>query len=468
MSQLNASAAAQARWRQSVRPATMRPVSIHDTPIVDFTLTTPRTNDSGELEEDDDVPLTHYLVRAELDQYEAEQRAFEAEKLERQLQHEVFLARDANEDQRVLRKFHDEENFRWSVPVAHEHRLEPSVRNGKKYRPEVRSAFVDIPDEPLAGSPRVPGAAEPEDVDGIWGDRVAALAVVRENIAEQRRADEFDLEECLFDAAGDSSDDSDGFDHDLEVDWRDLTGDIYSCCRAVEQNCTSEEASTNFGALLRRLKDEELTPSEQGLVWDCIRYTYRKAEPLHHKHWLSGMHHLADKADFANSPSVASFNHIIYAAMDVVCLPERQRLKIRRWANRSTFLVRRRVAVLREIGVPQPTWRDVNASVGGLARAVPVPGYGLPDTVGFITTASEALAPRKSMTDDEIREQLEQLAEESNQERLEDMRADMEAQEAERQANLRQNSTMGSVLQYDGNGFSASFSTTTPRNQNFS
>lgn len=358
------------------------------------------------------LDLKAELQRLEMDSAEAERRAYE-----RMLQEQVFLKAGGDEKARDQQRFFEQSRFRWAVPLGPAESpvkgvvLPAALHARRRRRPVEVAAFVDIPQEPAL----LMNAAEQEEA---WGDRAAALRLVSRSVAQRRRATEFDMETDLFKAA-ESSDDSDGYDEDVVAEWRRTTSSIYTVCRAVELGVTDERALTQFTNLLRKLAagnarivhedevlleevddvDSVLSPasskpkanvvllgSERALLWDTLRCLHRHAEPLHPKRQLSAMHELSSHLSFRLSPSVAGYSQVMYAAMELSDLfPHRQLMKLRRWANRSTYLVRRRVAVLREMGVGQPTWADVNAGVSGMNRNVPVPQFTLEDTLALVT-----------------------------------------------------------------------------------
>ena len=290
---------------------------------------------------------------------------------------------EANEEHT---KFMTQSTFRWSVPPGSEsYSVIPSVvEDGFRVRPEVPAALPrDIPPVPSHLMPL-------EEQELKLGERHAALQVKHAEIAARRRAAEFDMGESLFvDAV--SSDDSEGYDEDFNEEWRDETSAIYSACRSYESDFSSDEAATNFRQMLKALcrkKEDDVTPTERMFVWDTLRLMYRAAEPLHAKHWLAGSHEIINVGTFQSRPSIADYSCILHTALNLKCLTERQYRKVERWANRSTFMVRKRVAILQEFGVAEPTWHDINASCGGWSRKVKVPTMTLNDTLTALTKKS--------------------------------------------------------------------------------
>ena len=127
-----------------------------------------------------------------------------------------------------------------------------------------------------------------------------------------------------------------------------------------------------------------VTDTERWMLWSCIRLLHQRAQPLHPKHFLNAMLDLEKHKNFCRSPSVAGYASVMYAALGApkaLRLTARQEAKVSRWASRSTYLIRKRVMILRVVGVSQPTWADVNAGLANLNRAVPVPQFTLGDAL---------------------------------------------------------------------------------------
>jgi hypothetical protein len=209
-------------------------------------------------------------------------------------------------------------------------------------------------------------------------------------MAAHRKAAEFDCEETLFAVA--SSDDSDGYDEDFDAEWRDETQSIFSACRGVEITPCDDDAVTEFGRMAERVQAMELRPCEVHFIWDAVRFAYRQAEPVHPKHWLSSLQHLFENKGFQFSPSVASLCFILSKAALVQGLKDRHKAKIRRWLSRCVFLVKKRVVALREFGVVEPTWQQLNASCGGLSRSVKADTFMLNDLMEAVGVNAQDMA----------------------------------------------------------------------------
>lgn len=374
----------------------------------------------------DEMPLSLQTVQQELAIFEQDQAEADRIAFEMSLHLQIIMKRGDKERVEEDLAFHNQSTFRWAVPPASvpsgvvanhavtieetaQWALQPSVIQGAKFRPLVVAARVDVPEEPF-------GIHDEVEADEIWGDRASALRFVTRNAASTRRAREFDLEEDLFAAREASSDDSDGYDPDLDREWRDETSEVYSLCRALEAtNYTGELEASNLARYFRTHKAFTWTNTEESILWNAIRMCYRRAEPLHSKHWLSSMQELQHEASFQSSPSVALFSQIIFAAMELANLNHRIHMKIRRWANRSTYLVRRRLAVLRELGILQPTWFQVHASVGKCDRDAPVPSYTLGDALALVCgddTGDLRVVPPDELTAAELVARVQQIADE--------------------------------------------------------
>jgi hypothetical protein len=164
-------------------------------------------------------------------------------------------------------------------------------------------------------------------------------------------------------------------------------------------NGSSATAGTTAGATGAD-NHRSVTPTERAMIWDALRLAYRHAEPVHPKHWLTSLTRLTEEHSFMDRFSISTFSHIAYTA--VMCLEDlltpRQYRKVTRWANRSTFLVRRRAIVLRELGVPQPTYAAVNVAAGGLSRCVPMELHDIESAVDMLSRR-----PRRRLGDEEQR-----------------------------------------------------------------
>lgn len=307
----------------------------------------------------------------------------EAAELEAERLESAAYASALNRIQPTEAEFYDQRNFRWAIPDAQSNVcVPPTVTNGYRVRPEIPSGR--LPPVPAAPSTSLPFVEQ----EAQYADRYAALAAKREAAVTRRRAAEFDMEESLFGVP--SSDDSDGYDEDFEMEWREETSDIFATCRSVECDPTNEEAVTAFASMCRRLaNDASITNAERSMLWDAVRHSYRLAEPMHEKHWLAACHEVVDTGGFYTRPSVTNFSFLVHAAMDMLCWTDRQRRKVQRWAARATLLVRKRVAVLQEFGHKEPTWHAVNVACGGLSRCVRVPTMTLGDALSALTAASK-------------------------------------------------------------------------------
>lgn len=335
--------------------------------------------------------LSSLQLRAKIERIENQMDA--DEEVERQKQEEeedrmlMMLVVQKHESTKTEREFLDQERFRWSVPDECDAAavIPSKVEDGVRARPAIQHVQQKVPPAPPAFLPF-------EEQEAQYGERYSALQMKREGVYSQRLAAEFDMEETLF--AIPSSDDSDGYDEDYEDLWGELTSEIYSVCRPLECNPSDDAAATGFGKMIERLAQEktELNTAEQQLIWNCIRYTYQAAEPIHAKHWLKGCHEITNTANFKSRPSVANFAYIIQKAKRLTCLPPRQRAKIEGWAARCSYLVRKRIVVLQEFGKMEPTWSDINASVGDLSRSTKVPTMTMGDTLTALTAASEVTA----------------------------------------------------------------------------
>jgi hypothetical protein len=239
----------------------------------------------------------------------------------------------------------------------------------------------------------------PEEAEAAYADRLAVLELKLDAMRSHRLAAEFDAEELMFSLQ--SSDDSDGYDEDYDREWREETNTIFKTCREVECHPTNDDGFYKLGKLIEAVGSGELTPTEQELLWNAIRVSYRVAEPVHTKHWLSGCSDLLAHESFEHRPSVANLCFILSkAAQHLTCLSDRRRRKIERWQHRCVFLLRKRIVALQEFGVSEPTWKQVNGSVGGLSRNEKVPTLTLPDTIAALTANSK---PLKDHPDHDLR-----------------------------------------------------------------
>lgn len=359
---------------------------------------------------DDDIILIGSeptVVRAELRRLEAEQAAYERRLILEQLNREVMtspkpskrsltkeegsaesaIASFERQEQRAAREaFDKQDRFRWSLcnaPADVKSAMTVKLVNGLRHPPEVPAMVVEVPDEPLGSAKTLDEQAE------VLADRFYALQRVREHYMLRRKAAEFETEDSLF---APSSDDSDGYDedHSAEGPWPDRTRAIYTALRSVEGDAANEGQSAKLAALLRSLGgDTVLTPFERQMVWDAIRLFHRVSEPLHMKRWLSSLTTLLKLCSFEDQPSVAAYCQVMRAALEVSSLTPRQTEKVKRWANRSVFLVRRRMLVLQEMGIMEPTWKQLNVSVAGLSRDEAVPFLTLTDAAALLATAIE-------------------------------------------------------------------------------
>jgi hypothetical protein len=396
----------------------------------------------------DDMPLSSANARAQLAHFEAEQVEADQRAHERRLHEQVLMRRGDAERAKDVARFDAQETFRWSVPednvppcdmsrvpdeystlqdvsalaLADGTGVQPAVIAGFKHRPKVIAAPPDLPD--------CADAIDPAEMES--GEGMARLQLTARQVATVRRAAEFDMEESLFAAGAMSSDDSEGYDPDVAEDWRESTSDLFSVCRRFETTDHAGEAEASaLAAYLRERRDFAWNATEQHLIWDTVRHCYHRAEPLHRKRWLQSLHELHEEGGFRVSPSVALFAQLVFAAVEVVHLPEHVKRKLRRWANRSTYLVRRRVAVLRELGVHQPTWAQVKASVSGLDRHTAVPGYTLRDALLLVCGDADGdirVAPEEELAAEEVAARVHEAA---DAERAEAIKLIMASGEAE-------------------------------------
>jgi hypothetical protein len=396
----------------------------------------------------EELPLSAANVRAQLALFEADQAEADRRAHERMLHEQVIVKRDDSEQANEVARFMDQKAFRWSVPqeyvapadftsqpsftadvddpIIADSVVQPSIIAGMKHRPRIVAAPVNVPDEPES-------YMDERQIDEAWGERMSNLQLLGRQAATLRRATEFDLEEALFHAQAMSSDDSDGYDADVHGEWREATSELFAVCRCFEATAyAGEKEATALSRFLRERKDFAWNDTEQQMIWEAIRRCYQHAEPLHSKRWLSQMHELLRTQRFDASPSVALFSQLIFAALEVEHLPDHTKRKIRRWANRSTYLVRRRYAVLRELGVLQPTWKDIKASCGGMDRDVPVPNYTLRDTLLMICGDADGdirVVPEEDLAAEEIAARIHNAANEERQEAIQRIMASGEAED---------------------------------------
>eukprot|EP01063_Lacrimia_lanifica_P033085 TRINITY_DN5806_c0_g5_i1.p2 TRINITY_DN5806_c0_g5~~TRINITY_DN5806_c0_g5_i1.p2 ORF type:complete len:335 (+),score=114.97 TRINITY_DN5806_c0_g5_i1:78-1082(+) len=228
------------------------------------------------------------------------------------------------------------------------------------------------------------------ELDHKWAFKLMEHKAVLHNALVERREEWEKTEDVMFMA---SSDDSDGVDPDFEEEWGDHTPAVYSACRRLEANPTSEEAVEEFTVLLEKLADVPLTLTESQLIWDAVRMTYRQTEAVHGKRWLTGCTELVDGKAFANRPTLACFHTVASAAAAFPALTERQRSKASRWADKSMTIFHKRVAILKEFGVAMPNWDQVRVSSPSRPTPVPtVPIYTAIAGVGDLPDGSEAAA----------------------------------------------------------------------------
>lgn len=327
------------------------------------------------------------------------------EQLQQQLEHDIYAAREAERQaaelklqearcaEDVARRLKEDaenayilqERFRYALPNGREHDTNPpsTVHGGMRERPACPSVPSSRELPPLPAD----DATTPEK-DLAYAERLAKLGQITTALQTARHAAEFDVEESLF--ALQSSDDSDGYDEDYDAEWRDETSNIFARCRAVECTPLDDEGFVELGKLADQLvaSDVALTNSERSMLWNALRMTYRLAEPVHVKHWLTSVSQLADNGNFAARPAIANFTYLLAKMKPLRCWTARQRTKIERWTYRCSFLVRKRVVALQEYGHREPTWKQVHVSIGGLDREVKVPQYTLPDTLEALTEHS--------------------------------------------------------------------------------
>ena len=307
---------------------------------------------------------------------------------ERQEQHarEVALFQE-NEAERTFEiakdKFFEDERFRYSVPAntTAKYTLPSNCGNGVRERPACPAVSRNVPAEPSAALPQ-------SELEAAYAERLDALKVKQDAMTAHRRAAEFDCEESLF--AVDSSDDSDGYDEDFDAEWRDETQYIFSVCRAVEITPCDDDAVTEFGKMADKVATMELRPCEVHCIWDAIRFAYRQAEPVHSKHWLSALQRLFENKGFQDRPSIASFCYILSKARQITSLKDRHKAKISRWLFRCVFLAKKRIVALREFGVQEPTWQQINASCGNLSRNVKADTFTLKDLMEAAAVNAES------------------------------------------------------------------------------
>jgi hypothetical protein len=343
----------------------------------------------------------HREVEAEI----VEAERLQNEKLEREHQAAVASGHRADEDPHVIEEeFLEQERFYYAVPpgTSPERVVLPArgLRSDARMRerPQPTAIPQHVPDEPTEGldvAMRDPSIAIVHE--RIYAERLEVLKLKTNAVKALREAAEFDGEELMFAVDGDahSSDDSDGYNEDFEEEWREETNEIYSACRAVECNVNDEEAFIRLGRLVEGLEDAELTPTEQEMLWNALRWVYRKAEPMHPKHWLTSCSSILRDQGFASRPSVGNWCYLLSRMILVQCFSDRRKEKIVRWRHRAIFLVRKRLSILREFGVMQPSWGQVHVSVGSHednARLhMPVPTMTLNDTLDALTAHSQPL-----------------------------------------------------------------------------
>ena len=73
--------------------------------------------------------------------------------------------------------------------------------------------------------------------------------------------------------------------------------------------------------------------------------------------------------------------------------------RVGRWLRRSSLLVRRRAAVLRALGVSEPTWAQLHVSAGGADRRAKAPTL----TIGDAAAANVALLASQQQLADAAR-----------------------------------------------------------------
>ncbi|CUG68116.1 Hypothetical protein, putative [Bodo saltans] len=337
----------------------------------------------------------------------AEEERLAMEELEREQQAAMASGNRPNDDPDVIEKeFLEQARFYYAVPnTASVDMVQLPARGlnaGARSRERPLQTAVPrmIPDEPPGGvDAAILDPTMAVEQERRYAERLEVLKLKTSAVKALREGAEFDGEELMFavdsSAGANSSDDSDGYDEDFEEEWRDDTNEIYSACRAVECNLNDEEAFYRLGRLVENLAEETLTPTEQEMIWNALRWVYRKAEPMHPKHWLTSCSSIMEDKGFESRPSVGNWCYLLSRVARVECFSERRRDKIRRWRDRAVFLVRKRLAILREFGIEQPSWRQIHVSVTSSGSEessrrldLPVPTMTLGDTLDALTAHS--------------------------------------------------------------------------------
>jgi hypothetical protein len=337
----------------------------------------------------------------------AEEERLIMEALEREQQAAMASGNRPNDDPAVIEKeFLEQTRFYYAVPTTASADVVqlPSrgLNTGARSRERPLQTAVPrlIPDEPPGGvDAAILDPTIAVEQERRYAERLEVLKLKTSAVKALREGAEFDGEELMFavdgSAGAHSSDDSDGYDEDFEEEWRDETNEIYSACRAVECNLNDEEAFYRLGRLVEHLAEEPLTPTEQEMIWNALRWVYRKAEPMHPKHWLTSCSSIMEDKGFESRPSVGNWCYLLSRVALVECFSARRRDKIRRWRDRAVFLVRKRLAILREFGIEQPSWRQIHVSVASSCTeecerrlAQPVPTMTLGDTLDALTAHS--------------------------------------------------------------------------------
>ena len=249
------------------------------------------------------------------------------------------------------------------------------------------------------------------DPDSTYEEKVAAIREIehkyayrsmdqavdykRQNV--QKRNEWIAAEDAVFEV---SSDDSDGIDPDFEDEWGENTREVFSACRDLEVNSTSEIAVMRFTEMMKSLSDADITLTEQMLIWGSVRMMYRKTEPVHSKQWLTGCTELVEGIAFRNRPSLASFLHVATIASQWDGLSSRHREKASRWAGKSMIVFHKRITALKEFGTACPSWEQVNVSQG--ARPDLVPSVLLHNVIDKPATTTDAATTPTSQIREEV------------------------------------------------------------------
>eukprot|EP00906_Rhabdomonas_costata_P016274 RCo023360 len=192
----------------------------------------------------------------------------------------------------------------------------------------------------------------------------------RQQVQNEEQALTREIREVL---EAESSDDSDGIDADYDAEWRDHTRIIFAACHEVELR-HSDAGCNELADLLEDAHPPEgqLTLSEVQMLWDAVRFVYRSADPVHNKHWLSSTNEILSQGHLQSRVSLVNYLHVMQAALRCPFFSSRHRRKIEKWASRTMVLFHKRLIRLKDYGIEEPTWFQVNVCHADRQECVPI------------------------------------------------------------------------------------------------